>query len=128
MVRSKQKHGREVSEALIDAMEREKRIVEVIDIVRAASDWKEFLGEVVCLKIANINEENNNFPEFSFYNSWTTSKILPEDIYVVTLENKKIGQVLTSKYDVINYFISKISLESMTSPQGRKKMKRHTSD
>lgn len=113
MVRSKQKQGKEVSDYLIDTMEKEKRIVEVIDIVRASSNWKEFLGEGVCLKIVNINEDNSNFPGFSFYNSWTTSRIPPEDIYVVTLENKKTGQVLTSKYDIINYFISMISLESM---------------
>lgn len=113
MANTKQKSGREVSGSLIDAIEREKRIVEVINTVRNASDWKEFLGEGVCLKVNNINDENNDFSEFTFYNSWTTSKIPPEDISIVTLENNETGEVLTSKYDVINYFISKIPLDRM---------------
>lgn len=113
MAHIKQQQGREVGKALIDAIEREKRIAEIVGIVRTVSDWKEFLGEGVCLRIANINEENNNFSESTFYNSWTTLKIPPEDIWVVTLKNQETGEVLTSKYDIINYFISKISLDRM---------------
>lgn len=113
MANEKQKRGIEVSKTLSDAINREREIIEVINSVRTATDWHEFLGEGVCLKIAKINEESIGFPEFTFYNSWTTSKIPPEDIFVIALENSETGEVLTSKFDVINYFISNISLDKM---------------
>ncbi len=113
MANQKQKQGIEISKTLSDAINREKKIVDIINLVRNVTSWKDFLGEGVCLKISNVNEEIIDLPEFTFYNSWTTSNIQPENIYVVTLENKETGEVLTSKYDLINYFISKIPLEKM---------------
>ena len=113
MADRKKQQGIEISETLQEAINNEKKIVDVINAVRNASDWKEFFGEGVCLKINHVHEENSDLPEFTFYNSWTTSIIPPEDISVIILKNRETGDFLSSKYDVVNYFISKISLDRM---------------
>lgn len=112
MADAKQKQGKEISQTLASAIENEKRIVETVYKVRNASNWQEFLGDGVYLSITNINEEDSN-SESTFYNSWTTSIISPENISVVILNNQITGEVLTSKYDIVNCFISKVPLEQM---------------
>lgn len=113
MADEKQQQGIEISKTLRDAINNEKKIVDVINAVRSVSDWKGLLGDGVCLKINHVPEKNNTLPEFTFYNSWTTSRIPPDDISVITLKNRETGDVLSSKYDVVNYFISKIPLDRM---------------
>jgi len=112
MADQKQSQNMEVSQVLKDAIYREEKIVEMVQSVRNAPDWKNFLGEGVCLKLVGICEEDKIF-ESSFYNSWTYFGIIPENISLIALKNLETGEILTSKYDVIHFMMSKIPLERM---------------
>ncbi len=113
MAEKKQQQGLPISETLEKAIEREKRIIDVINAVRSSEDWRSFLGEGVCLKLDNVQEENVEASEFTFYNSWTTLSVTPKDISVMVLRNKETGAQLSSKYNIIDYFVSKTPLDSM---------------
>ena len=113
MASDKLRSGLMLGTKLNEAIEREKKIVDIINKVRSVRDWKEFLGDGVYLKLNNIYEEEAFSSEHSFYNSWTTSKVASNDICVMSLINRKTGEMLSSKYDVIDYFMSKVSLEKM---------------
>lgn len=115
MVMKKKEQGLEISQTLENAINRERGIVEVVNEVRSTQNWRDFLGEGVCLKLNNVQEVETKAPEFDFYNAWTTSTISPQDISVMVLKNKETGAELTSKYNIIDYFVSKTPLDSMRS-------------
>ncbi len=113
MARKRQEQGLVINQTLENAINREKRIIDVINAVRISEDWRSFLGEGVCLRLDNVQEENVEASEFTFYNSWTTLSVPPKDISVVVLRNRETGAQLTSKYNIIDYFVSKTPLDSM---------------
>ena len=113
MIEDRENDGRDVSEYLRSILNKELERIKIINIVRMCSNYKEFLGDGVCLKLNNVPEEKTDLSGMTFYNSWTNHPIFPEDISVVVLKNQNTGEILSSKYDIINYFMSKVSLEEM---------------
>ena len=112
MIEERESEGRTVSDYLKDLLQSEGEIVNYTNFVRSCVDYKEFMGEGLVLKINKIIE-NENPSASEFYNCWTTSSISPNEMYVVTLKNAENGEFLTSKYDILNFFMSRISLEQM---------------
>lgn len=113
MIEDRKASGRDVGEYLLERLAKELEIIESINFARNCSSYKEFLGDGVCLKLNNVPLEKDDSPALTFYNSWTTSTIFPEDISIVALKHQETGELLNSKYDVINYFMSKVSLDEM---------------
>ena len=111
MVEDRKAEGREVGQYLRDRLEAEERVVEVINYVRMTDTYKDFLGEGVCLSLTNVDESDEVGQ--SFYNSWTNSSVDPRDISVVVLEDRSTGDLLSSKYDVVDYFMGLVSLGEM---------------
>ena len=87
--------------------------VDQILSVQESDNFRSFLGEGVYLNLNNVNEKIDD-RNFNFANAWTTKVVKPEDINVLVLKNKKDGTMLSSRYDVINYMMSKTPLESIT--------------
>lgn len=54
--------------------------------------------------------EKDKSSEVSFYNSWTYFSIISENLSFIVLKNLETGEILTSKYDVIHFMMSKIPL------------------
>lgn len=112
MIEERKSKGKVVSDFLKEVFRKESEIVNYTNFVRSCADYKEFLGEGVVLKINKIIE-NESASINEFYNCWTTSSISPNEISVLTIKNLQTGEILTSKYDILDFFMSRVSLDQM---------------
>lgn len=97
-------------EHLMYALRSERKISRIIDRIRRTKNYRDFFGEGVCLSLKNVVVKNifEGKGKPSFDNSWTIQTVEPQNINVVALVDKENGEVLSSKYDVIMFFASKI--------------------
>lgn len=113
MIDDRKANGKDVGDYLNEKFTKELEIIESVNFVRNCQSYKEFLGDGICLKLNNVTEGSTESHVSTFYNSWTTSIVSPQDISIVILKNQETEETLDSKYDIINYFISKVSLDEM---------------
>jgi hypothetical protein len=102
-------------ENILEKEEADKLVkqVEQINSVRSTEDFKDFVGDGVYFNINGIVPEDVKDKNFNFANSWTTKEVPPENLEVLTLRDKNSDEVLSSKFDIIDYFLSQISPEEI---------------
>jgi hypothetical protein len=99
-----------LEEAEVDSL---KKQVNQIENVRRTSTFKEFVGEGVYFNVNGIVPEDIQDKNFNFANSWTTKDVPPENLEVLMLRDKNSGEVLSSKFDIIDYFLSQTPPEKI---------------
>lgn len=80
--------------------------VKQIEAIRCTENFRDYYEEGPYFSIQNLKVEEIDDKQFNFANSWVTETIQPNQLQVVSLRNKRNGEVTASKHDVIKYMMS----------------------
>jgi len=93
----------------IAELEEISRVIEWIHQIMGYKDFFEYIGDGVFLTISGITDITKTCPK----DCYTDKIISPEKIKVVLLKNKKTGEIVVHREQILAYFMSLIPIESI---------------
>jgi len=78
-----------------------------------SSSFEEWEEQGVYLMFDGDCISDSNMDEFKPYDSYTYTAIPPEQLKVCVIKNKETGEIITSKYDIVCFWIARSNNQEM---------------